>query len=441
MSLDLWLTTAAEARPEAPALVADGRSLTYAELERGAATAARRLAALSVGKGDRVATTLPAGIEFTELLHAAGKLGATFVPLDPRQTRVELDSQIQASDAELLVDEPLAGDEADVELRTEVDPDAFHSVIFTSGTTRRPGPVELTHANHEASARGAAWNLGIEPNDRWLCPLPLFHVGGLAVLLRSAIHGSTAVVHDGFDVERVAGVLAGGEATLTSLVPTMLTRLRDAGLERAPGLRAILLGGGPATRELLEWARERELPVTLAYGMTETASQVVSCPPDQALEQLGRGRTLPGVELEIASDGEILIRGPMVAPYATSRDGWLHTGDLGSLDDDGWLTVEGRLKDTIISGGANVSPLEVESVLLEHPAVLDAAVVGLPDPKWGESVTAFVVLGGEEATADLIAHCRASLAPYKVPKRIEQIVGIPRNAGGKILRDELAGLD
>jgi o-succinylbenzoate---CoA ligase len=438
LGLDLWLTSAAEARPEATAVVADGRSLSYAELERGAEKAARRLAARGVGEGDRVATTLPAGVEFVELLHAAGKLGAAFVPLDPRQPEAERDRQLEDSGAVLLVDEPLEGDEEDRDLRSSVDPGEIHSVIYTSGTTGPPRGIELSYANHEASARGSATNLCVDPGDRWLCPLPLFHVGGLAVLLRSAINRTAAVLHAGFDAERVAGALASGEATLTSLVPTMLSRLRDAGLERAPGLRAILLGGGPATRELLEWAAAHELRAVLSYGMTETASQVVSCPPDQALERLGQGKPFPGVELEIGEDDEILVRGPMVATGAIADDGWLHTGDRGSIDADGWLTVEGRLKDLIVTGGENVSPLEVESALLEHPAVADAAVVGVADSEWGEAVTAFVVLNEKAGTEGLIDHCRARLASYKVPKRIEQVGGIPRNRGGKVLRDELS---
>jgi O-succinylbenzoic acid--CoA ligase len=384
--------------------------------------------------------TLPAGIEFGELLHATGKLGAVFVPLDPRAPDAELRWQLEDCAARVLVDEPLSGDEKGVELRSRTDPDATHSIIYTSGTTGQGRGIALSHANHDASAHGSAHNLGVDPDDRWLCPLPLFHVGGLAVLLRSAVNRTTAVLHPAFDAGAVAAALAAGEATLTSLVPTMLSRLRDAGLESAPGLRAILLGGGPATRELLEWAAEHELPAVLSYGMTETASQVVSCPPDQALERLGQGRPFPGVDLEIGADAEILVRGPMVARGALSADGWLHTGDRGTLDADGWLTVEGRIKDTIVSGGENVSPLEIEGVLARHPAVEDVAVAGVADPDWGEAVTAFVVLGGDATAAELTEHCRAELAPYKVPKRIEQVGGIPRNAGGKILRDELTGL-
>jgi acyl-CoA synthetase (AMP-forming)/AMP-acid ligase II len=164
------------------------------------------------------------------------------------------------------------------------------------------------------------------------------------------------------------------------------------------------------------------------YGMTETSSQVVAGIP---------GRRLRGVELRIAGEGEILVRGPMVARAALSEDGWLHTGDRGRLDEHGLLHVDGRLKDIIVTGGENVSPLEVEEVLLAHPAVAAACVVGLPDPEWGEAVSAFVVLRDGAAPADLRAWCRARLAPRKVPKRIDLVERLPRNTAGKLLRDRL----
>ena len=213
-------------RPEHPALLAGGRALSYAQLDRAASVTARRLAALGVEPGDRVATTLPAGADFCALLHALPRLGAVLVPLDPRAP--------VRSGARVTVTGPLTGEEADVELRTTVDPDAVHCVMHTSGTTGRPKAVELTYANHRASAQASADAFGLRPEDRWLCPLPLFHVGGLAVLLRSVIAATTAVLHDGFETTRVREALEAGEVTLASLVPTMLQRLREAGLSRAP---------------------------------------------------------------------------------------------------------------------------------------------------------------------------------------------------------------
>ena len=408
----------ARERPDQPAV--DG--LTYAELDEAASRTARRLAALGVGEGGRVATTLPAGAEFAALLHAVPRLGASVVPLGP----------VRSLDASLVIDRPLDGSEKDVELRVELDPLAVHSVILTSGTTGASKEVKLTLANHAASAIASAWNLGVAPDDRWLCPLPLFHVGGLAVLMRSALYGTAALLHDGFDVERVKESLESGEATLVSLVPTMLRRLRDAGLERAPALRAALLGGGPVPLELLEWARECGLPIRATYGMTETASQVATAAPWESA-----AAPLPGVQLRVSEEGEILLRGPMVARGALADDGWLHTGDLGELDESGLLTVHGRSKELIVTGGENVAPAEVEAALVAHPAVVDAAVVGVSDEEWGEAVTAFVVLRDGSEEPDLAAWCRERLAPFKVPKRFAVLDELPRNPAGKVLKHQL----
>ncbi|MEA2347069.1 MAG: o-succinylbenzoate---CoA ligase, partial [Thermoleophilaceae bacterium] len=312
---------------------------------------------------------------------------------------------------------------------------AVHTVIFTSGSTATPRPIELTNANHAASAAASAWNLGVDPDDRWLCVLPLFHVGGLSILLRSVIYGTTAVIHDSFDARAVAAALATGRISLASLVPTMLRRLREAGLTDAPGLRAILLGGGPIPADLLEWAREAGLPVAPTYGMTETASQVATADPVQALEGIRGARALQGADIRIADDGEILVRGEMVSRGALADDGWLHTGDLGRID-DGLLQVTGRLKDVIVSGGENVSPAEVEEALLHHPCVLDAGVSGVADPEWGEAVSAFVV-ARDVTAAELIEHCRDLLAPFKVPKHVEFVDSLPRNAAGKLIRARL----
>lgn len=365
-------------------------------------------------------TRLKPGHDFAVLLHSVPRLGAVFSPLDPSGRTNEPAGEPRHR-VPLAIDDPLDGPEADIPLRDRVDRAAVHSVIHTSGTTGEPKAVELTYANHAASAAASASITGLGADDRWLCPLPLFHVGGLGVLLRCAMAGATAVLHERFEVDRVRDAFEHGEVTLASLVPTMLSRLRDAGLREAPGVRTILLGGGPIPPGLLDWAAAAGIPVTPVYGMTETASQVVAGIP---------GRPLPGVELTIADDGEILVRGPMV-----TVDGWLHTGDSGRIDADGLLHVDGRLKELIITGGENVAPAEVEAALLEHPAVADAGVVGRPDEDWGEAVWAFVVL--REEPGDLVEWCRARLAPYKIPKRIEVVDALPRNAAGKLLRHRL----
>ncbi len=396
-----WLSAAARARPDHPAVVADDGTLTYAELDE---RATRRANELGTRKAELVAVTHPPGLTFAELLHAVPRAGGVFEPGPPTEPGI-------------------------VVPRGEFASDGVHTVIRTSGTTGAPKTVELTYANHAASAAASAAALGVGAGDRWLCPLPLHHVGGLNVLIRSAINHTTVVLQREFDAGRVKATLEAGEVTVASLVPTMLVRLREADLRRAPGLRAIALGGGPVPPGLLDWAAETGIPVVPVYGMTETCSQVVAGSP---------GRVLPGVELEIAPDGEILVRGAMVAPRELADDGWLHTGDLGRLDEDGRLQVLGRLKELIVTGGENVAPLEVEQVLLAHPAVSDAGVAGLPDPEWGEAVTAFVVLNGPAGTGELRDWCRERLEPFKVPKAIHAVERLPRSPGGKLLRDRLA---
>jgi O-succinylbenzoic acid--CoA ligase len=395
-------------------VVAEGTTLTYAELHERADALARRL---GTAPGERVRTTLPPGLDFCELLHALPRRGAVLVPLDPRGR----------AQPPVATGPPYGG-----ALLDEVDPGAVHTVIHTSGTTGKARAIELTYANHVASVAASADALGVDPDDRWLCPLPLHHVAGLNVLIRSAVNRTTAVLHERFETERVKAALEGGEVTLASLVPTMLGRLRDAGLRHAPGLRAIALGGGPIPEGLLAWAADAGVPVVPVYGMTETCSQVVAGSP---------GRPLTGVEIRVAPDGEILIRGPMVARGALADNGWLHTGDLGRLDDRGLLHVEGRKKELIVTGGENVAPLEVEQALALHPAVADAGVAAVADPEWGEAVTAFVVLREPVSSEELHAWCAERLAAFKVPKSFRPVAELPRNATGKLLRNRLDALE
>lgn len=289
-------------------------------------------------------------------------------------------------------------------------------VLHTSGTTGAPRPVVLTAANLAAAARATNQVLGLGPGDRWLCPVPLSHVAGLLIVARCALAGA----------EIVLGPAALTGATYVSLVPTQLKRLLDAG---ARGPAQVILGGAPAARELKQRAREAGVAVRVAYGLTQTSAQVTLSEPGD-LDTAGR--PLPGAEIEIAPDGEIVVRGPMVAR------GEVRTGDLGRWAGER-LVVTGRKDDLIVSGGENVMPEEVEAVLLTHPAVLDAGVVGRPDPEWGQRVSAHVVLR-PGATADaeaLRAHCAATLARFKVPKTFTWERELPRTGSGKLLRRAL----
>jgi o-succinylbenzoate---CoA ligase len=425
-----WLERAAALRPDRVAIEAPEGSVTYAELLDRARRAA---GALDVQPGERVAVAVPPGLAFAEAVHACLLAGAVAMPVDPRLAGPERAARMTSAAA--VVDAPLDGepaasrrfeDDAALAVHTIGAPAATRRpephdaalVVHTSGTTGAPQPVELSYGNVQANALGSAVALGLDPAERWLCPLPLSHVGGLMVLLRSAIYATTAVI----------GPADRDDVTLASMVPTQLARLVDSA--PPPRLRAVLLGGAPADRELLAHARDTGWPVAPTYGLTQACSQVT-------VGEVGdvdtSGRALPGVSVSLAPDGEILVEGPTVAGGGTLR-----TGDLGRFDGRGRLVVTGRKTDTIVSGGENVAPAEVEAVLLAHPAVADAGVFARPHPQWGEAVTARVVLRTAATELELREWAGQRLAGFKVPKTIEVADALPRTASGKLLRRELA---
>lgn len=422
MLVDAWLPRAARAYPGRAAV----NGLSYAELLRASGEAAAALAARGVRSGERVGLAMAPGTDFVVALHAAWLLGAVAVPHDLRLTVAErppADHVVERLERTPVEPTALAGTH---------DLDAPALGLQTSGTSGAPKPVTLTFANLLWSALGSAAALGVEPDDTWLCTLPLSHVGGLSIVVRSAICATHALVHGSFDAERALAALDTENVTLISLVPTTLRRLLDAGLQDPPGLRCALLGGAPVPGELLRRARAAGVPVAQTYGLTEACSQVTTqaprdCAPDA-------GPPLFCTRVRIAADGEIHVSGPTVAGGAE-----LATGDLGRLDGEGRLTVTGRKADTIVTGGENVAPTEIEAVLAEHPAVAEAAVHGRDDPTWGEAVVATVVLRpGAAATGDqLRGHCAARLAAFKVPKEIRFADALPRTRSGKLLRRAL----
>jgi o-succinylbenzoate---CoA ligase len=440
MKLDDWLAQRSQSCPERTALLADGAEVTYAELEAEATWVARRLIAHGVRRGSTVAMTMHPRREQVVMIHALMKVGAVLLPLGPRLSAEERTAVIAKEEPAVDLDDAgeLTQTEADLPLLGEHDMDDIASHVMTSGSTGTPEPIGLTYGNFLWSAVASAFNIGVEPEDRWLCCLPLSHISGLGIVMRSVIYGTTAVVHDGFDVDRVAESLERDQISVVSLVATMLTRLLDVGADFS-GPRALLIGGGPVPEEALEEALGRGATVVQTYGLTETCSQVTTLAPADARRKLGSaGRPLLTTHLRI-QDGEILVQGPTVAPGRADADGWLHTGDLGRIDDEGFLYVEDRMDDLIVTGGENVVPAEVEKVLLRHPQVADAAVVGREDPEWQQAVTAIVVLrdGSEVSPDELRRHCAESLAGYKVPKRVELAAALPRTPSGKLMRRAL----
>lgn len=479
-----WLSYQAATHGHRLALQAGQERWSYAELHASAAILARRLASCGLRPGDRLALLLPNGPDFVQLAHAASLLGAVLVPLNIRLAIPELAWQLQhagaravvacdaTADLALAAARGLQGVEvweaaelhrrqpAETALRESLDLEAVYTVLYTSGTTGRPKGAMLTYGNHWWNAVGSALHLDLRPDDRWLACMPLFHVGGLAILVRAAVCGFPVVVHERFDPEAANRAIDEEGITLVSVVATMLARMLDARGSRPypPSLRAVVVGGGPVPAELLERCARIGLPALPTYGLTEASSQVTTLPPAEAGTRRGcSGKPLPVVRVRIEADGEaappgtpgeILVRGPTVTPgylrdpQATRRalaGGWLHTGDIGYVEPDGYLYVLDRRDDLIVSGGENVYPAEVEAVLTAHPAVEEAAVTGRSDAEWGQVPVAAVRLrAGYHATeAELLEFCRARLAGFKVPRQIRFMDALPRNAAGKLLRRSL----
>ncbi|GAC1434703.1 MAG: o-succinylbenzoate--CoA ligase [Solirubrobacteraceae bacterium] len=414
MRFEPWLLRAARQHPARVAVETPGGALNYAQLaERAVARAS------DFPPAERVPLRQPPGLAFAVELHACLLAGATAVPIDPRLPAAEQQRIAAGSGASASPRVPHAAP----------DTEAAAIEIQTSGTSGRSKPVTLSYGNLLWSALGSAVALGLDPQERWLCALPLSHVGGISILVRSAIYGTTAIVHERWETERVLVALR--QSTLVSLVPTTLNRLLDAGLTAPRGLRCALVGGAPLPPALLRRARDAGVPVAQTYGLTEACSQVTTQSPSDP--RAGAGPPLFCTRVTIGEEGEILVSGPTVA-----GGGLLATGDLGHLDEHGHLHVTGRKADTIVSGGENVAPAEVEAVLLEFGGIEQAAVVGRPDREWGERICALLV--GSADLAQLRAHCAARLAPYQVPKDYAWVAELPRTTSGKLLRGELREL-
>jgi O-succinylbenzoic acid--CoA ligase len=422
MDFGHWLSGAAGRHADRTAVEAEGESVTYRELLLRAVRAAGALHVRGVRRGQPVGLVLEPGLPFVEALHGCLLLGAPAVPVDPRLGDRERHTVLR--DVEETITRPLRGESGVFQLPDPPERDATALIVHTSGTTGRPKPIEITYGNIRANARGLAQAMALGDDERWLCPLPLSHVGGLMVILRSALMATTAVLGP---ADRVTGP----GVTTASLVPTQLQRLVDAGAAPGPDLRRILLGGGPMPRALLAGARAAGFPVCPSYGLTQACSTVTVAEPGD-LETAGRA--IPGVGVATTEEGEIIVSGGTVNSL-----GSLRTGDLGRLDDEGRLIVTGRKGDVIITGGENVSPAEVEAVLAEHADVAESAVFARPHPLWGEAITALVVArdGTAPAPAALRAHCLERLAGFKVPKTFELVAELPRTESGKVRRADL----
>jgi O-succinylbenzoic acid--CoA ligase len=484
------LTHRAASTPDRTALVETetGETWTYRDLDGEVDGTAAALGSLTAGDGQpRVGTLLGTRVAFVRLLFATMRLGGTLVPLNVRQTPGELRDQADRADLDLLVcgantedtavdvgscpvvsvDEPTTPDVLQLDPVDDpaVEPATLTRetevlVLFTSGTSGRPKGVRLTVGNLVASATASAFRLGITPDDRWLCTLPTSHMGGLAPVLRSTLYGTTVVLQSSFDAERTAAVIHEQGVTGVSLVPTMLARLLDAGFRPPDHLRFVLLGGAAAPPDLVDHCRERDVPVCPTYGTTETASQVATARLSESFTYEGTvGQPLFGMEVTILDEegvpcgpgerGELVVEGPTVTPgyldderttAAFRDDGGFRTGDLASQDADGRLWIHGRVDDRIVTGGEVVDPAEVVAVIRDHPAVADAAVVGVDDPEWGQRVAAVIEPAGDVTAAIIDSHCRERLAGYKVPRQVAFVDALPRTPSGTVDRDRVRDL-
>lgn len=455
-----WLALRRQQQPDSEAL--SGReSLSYAQL----AEASTGLAASLHGKGIRsrqvVAVQVSSSWQLAQLLYASLQLGVTLLPLDPaldsqRRNRllrhVGCDCLIFAELATLpgvtwLSADALLGGDADVSVH--FDPEVqqgedIQLIIATSGTTGDPKGVMLSCANLAASATASEQRLGLAVGDSWLACLPLFHIGGLSILLRCLAVGARVLLHEEFRVESIWAQIAAGQVTHISLVPAMLDKLLNHAGSRRPAavLRVVLIGGGPLSAPLAEKAHAADWPLCVSYGMSETASQFATdAGPDAGLTPGLVGLPLQGYQVRLAEEGRIRVRGPAVmAGYANPEgrlgvglnQGWFETGDLGSLDEQGRLSIIGRADDLLISGGKNIHPSEVEERLLRCPGVDSVGVTGQKDAVWGDKLIAFYC--GAISEDGLMAWVAEQLPGHLRPRRFIQTDQLPLNQMGKLSR-------
>lgn len=467
--------------PDRVAVYFQEQKLTFKELYERAYETTGQLQGYGLKKNQYVGVLLKNHLDTVVILYALQLMGVQAVILNNRLSPNEISWQLHDSKAESLITEPDFS-EVKVEIKKIIKDELFMSpienpviqddislddvctIMYTSGTTGKPKGVIQTFGNHWSSAVGSALNLGITENDCWLCSVPLFHISGYSILMRSIIYGMPIVLHESFDPQRTIADITKKQVTIMSVVGTMLSRVVEALKDsRLPSqFRCMLLGGGPAPLPLLEACKQKDIPVFQTYGMTETASQIVTLSPEYSISKLGSaGKPLFLSQLQIKMDdgrlaspkeaGEIVVKGPNVTSGYLHRsdatnekfhDGWFSTGDIGYLDEEGFLYVLDRRSDLIISGGENIYPAEIESVLLAHPAIKEAGVTGLENETWGQVPVAFVVKNSEAIVTsdDLQQFCLQRLAKYKVPKEYYFIDKLPRNAAKKLMRRRLSGL-
>jgi long-chain acyl-CoA synthetase len=482
------LQRAVQIAPERVAVRCAQLELTYGQVWDRARRLVGALHGLGVRAGDRVAVVSRNCHRYLELYQAVPGAGMLLVPLNQRHTAAELGYALEDSGARVLfagsgVDCPRGVVETVIDLDAEYEallagarpagfadelpPDTIAGLFYTGGTTGAAKGVMLTHRNLIANALHFQASVPFRPETRWLVAAPLFHAAGSVAVLATVWHAGCHVVLPVFDPGAALDLVEAEGVTATLVVPTMLAALSDEQLARprdVSTLRLISHGGAPVATETLRRAHRAfpDAELLHLYGTTETAPIATVLPHEErvldepharscgqpavgvevaVMDPLSGERVAPGAVGEVAIRGDNVMAGYWRKPDATATaliDGWYRTGDLGYMDDRGFLYLVDRAKDMIVTGGENVYSFEVEEALYRHEGVLEAAVFGIPDERWGEAVHAVVVPRGDVDEEELSRHCRALIAAYKVPKRIElRSEPLPKSAAGKVLKREL----
>jgi o-succinylbenzoate---CoA ligase len=479
-----WLSQQSIHKSSHLALVFGDRVWTFAELEAASIQVATNLVKLGIKQYDYVAILADNCPELVIVIHSLAKLNCVFIPVNTRLSIQELQGQLQDAQPNLLVYSPIkldtvnqlnlkhlkllnlegivgeyCGLDRDL-IEQNIDFDTVQTIIYTSGTTGLAKGVQLTYKNHFANAIATESHLKINPNcDRWLNCLPLFHIGGLSIIWRSVIWGIPMILLPKFDVSDVCRAIATQKITFISLVPTMLVRILASSnflntLSDWQNLRGILLGGASASEELITQCLEYQLPIMPSYGLTETASQVSTLLTKDIPFKIGSsGRALScnqvrivslendQIEIEIGAIGQILIKGDNVMKgylhQANLEENYLNTGDVGYLDRSNYLYVLNRRSDLIISGGENIYPVEIESILIKHPNIQDVCVIGIADKEWGQIVVAVIKLVKLEINLEEVREfcLSAGLSKYKLPRKLCFVDVMPTTANGKVSRE------
>lgn len=470
-----WLHARAKTSAHSLAFTNGQESWTFQQLDDMVARVATRLTQSGVVKGRRVALIVSGEWQAVPVIHALARIGAVLVPLNGRLKQQELAPLVADADVDLIITQDSLPSSFGTAICLEnlfdklntyepmpasfIDLTATQFLVYTSGTTGRPKGALLSFGNIYASAVSSAIHLGTLPQDLWLHMMPLSHIGGLSILFRSVITGSGIVWLNRFDPQTVFDLLHRYPITLISVVPTMLYRLLESDESFGSNLRIVLLGGAPAPASLVEEAHRRNVPAVQTYGLTETSSQIATRLPDDAYGTLSSGPAIYPTQIAIMTPqgpsfspyqhGEVLVKGPTVfqgywkqpdATQATFWNDWLRTGDIGYLDERGYLTVIDRQKELIIKGGENLSPSEIEAALLAHPHINDAGVIGVPDPQWGQVPVAIIATDQSISRDELHRWAQLHLSTVKQPTQYYQANTLPRTASGKLRRRELAAM-